>query len=77
MCAISGKVQVEDHVFPCHFSVMGDRNMDILFGLDILRRHQCQIDLKKHVLRFGDGTETPFINEAEYQREMEKVQNDG
>jgi len=68
----SCKVQVEDHIFPCHFSVMADRNMDILFGLDILRRHQVQIDLKKNVLRFGDGTETPFITEAE----MEKIGNE-
>lgn len=43
-----GKVQIEDHFFPCYFDVLGDRDMDILFGLNILRRHQCSIDLKQN-----------------------------
>lgn len=61
---ISGQVQVEGHIFPCPFDVMADQNMDILFGLNMLRRHRCSIDLNKNVLRFGDGTEAPFINEV-------------
>lgn len=53
---------------------MGNRNVDILFGLNMLKRHHCSIDLKNNVLRFGDGTEAPFLNEQEYQKEMEIIE---
>ena len=46
-------------------------------GLNVLLRHKCSIDLQRMVLRFGDGTETPFLSEAEFQREKEAVHNDG
>lgn len=72
-----GQVQVEGNIFPCPFDVMTDRNIDILFGLNALRRHHCSIDLQKNVLRFGDGTETPFITEEEYRRETESQENIG
>ena len=40
--------------------------MDMLLGLDMLKKHQCTIDLKKNVLVIGTtGTETPFLSEAE------------
>ena len=55
---------------------MADRNMEILIGLNILRRHHCCIDLKNNVLRFGDGTETPFIGEEEYKREKEIIEKE-
>ncbi|KAL6739087.1 hypothetical protein Aduo_012573 [Ancylostoma duodenale] len=42
----SCQVKVEDHYFPCNFDVMADREMDLLLGLNILKRHQCNINLK-------------------------------
>jgi len=61
--------------FPCSITVMdseaglGDKNMDCLFGLDMLKRHRCCIDLAKNVLRFtitGGGTmEAPFLHEKD------------
>ncbi|CAK5089521.1 unnamed protein product [Meloidogyne enterolobii] len=69
----SCQVQVNDHFFSCPFEVMADRDIDILFGLNTLLRHKCSIDLIKMVLRFGDGTEAPFLSEAEFQREKEAV----
>lgn len=64
--------------FPCSITVMdsdaglGDKNMDCLFGLDMLKRHRCCIDHAKNVLRFtisgggGTGTmEAPFLHEKD------------
>uniref|UniRef100_A0A1I8BLQ9 Asp_protease domain-containing protein n=1 Tax=Meloidogyne hapla TaxID=6305 RepID=A0A1I8BLQ9_MELHA len=51
----------------------GNQKMLGRFGLSTLLRHKCSIDLVKMVLRFGDGTETPFLSEAEFQREKEAV----
>merc|ERR1711931_153632 len=40
--------------------------MDMLLGLDMLKKHQCTIDLKKNCLVIGTtGTETPFLPETE------------
>ncbi|KAM6979993.1 protein DDI1 homolog 2-like [Aplochiton taeniatus] len=60
------QVQIEGIFLPCSFSILEDQPMDMLLGLDMLKRHQCAIDLKKNVLLFGTtGTETRFLPEAE------------
>uniref|UniRef100_A0A0N5AMU8 UBA domain-containing protein n=1 Tax=Syphacia muris TaxID=451379 RepID=A0A0N5AMU8_9BILA len=58
-------VQIEQHFFPCNFDVLSDHGIDILLGLDILRRHQCTIDLKNNVLKFSDSASTSFLSDAE------------
>lgn len=60
------QVQIEGDFLPCSFSILEDQPMDMLLGLDMLKRHQCSIDLKKNVLQIGTtGTETRFLAEAE------------
>ena len=53
---------------------LGNKNMDCLFGLDMLKRHRCNIDLEKNVLRFAIGhrgagnveyMEAPFLHEKD------------
>ena len=48
---------------------LGDQNMDFLFGLDMLKRHRCKIDLERSALLFGlpDGQsmEAPFLHEKD------------
>ena len=48
---------------------LGDQNMDFLFGLDMLKRHRCKIDLEQSALVFGlpDGQsmESPFLHEKD------------
>jgi DNA damage-inducible protein 1 len=51
---------------PTSFSILENQPMDLLLGLDMLRRHQCIIDLKRNVLHVGStGAETPFLSEAD------------
>lgn len=52
--------------YPCSFTVIDAGNMEFLFGLDMLRKHQCIIDLKENVLRVGGGeVSVPFLSEKD------------
>lgn len=60
------QVAIENDFLTTSFSVLEEQAMDMLLGLDMLKRHQCCIDLEKNVLRIGTtGTETPFLAETE------------
>lgn len=49
------------------FSVMDQvQGVDLLIGLDLLKRYQCNIDLKNDVLHIGTTDQTvPFLTEAD------------
>lgn len=60
------QMQIENDFLITSFSVLENQPMDVLLGLDMLKRHQCNIDLQTNVLRIGTtGTETPFLSENE------------
>jgi len=47
-------------------TILDQEGMDFLFGLDNLKRHQCNIDLQKNILRFPIlDVELPFLSEHE------------
>ncbi|XP_044473682.1 protein DNA-DAMAGE INDUCIBLE 1-like isoform X1 [Mangifera indica] len=48
-------IKIGNIFYPCSFVVLDSPNMEFLFGLDMLRKHQCMIDLKDNVLRVGGG----------------------
>eukprot|EP00794_Sanderia_malayensis_P015077 gene15077-16633_t len=61
-----GQMQIEKDFLPTSFTILEQQPMDILLGLDMLKRHQCCIDLDKNVLKIGTtGTVTSFLAEAD------------
>eukprot|EP00911_Craspedida_sp_UC1_P000126 UC1_evm1s99 len=51
---------------PTSFTILEEQPMDMLLGLDMLRRHQCCIDLAQNRLVIGTtGTSTPFLAEKD------------
>ncbi|KAL3643288.1 DNA damage-inducible protein 1 [Castilleja foliolosa] len=59
-------LQIGSIFYPCSFVVLDSPNMEFLFGLDMLRKHQCIIDLKDNVLRVGGGeVAVPFLAEKD------------
>ncbi|CAL1700328.1 unnamed protein product [Somion occarium] len=60
----SAPMKVADLHLPCSFTIMEGRDVDLLFGLDMLKAHQACIDLEKNVLRI-QGREVSFLAEHE------------
>eukprot|EP00123_Amoebidium_parasiticum_P011303 comp20635_c0_seq1/m.26710 comp20635_c0_seq1/g.26710 ORF comp20635_c0_seq1/g.26710 comp20635_c0_seq1/m.26710 type:complete len:397 (-) comp20635_c0_seq1:204-1394(-) len=59
-------VKIGTDFLPCSFSILENQDVDMLLGLDMLKRHQCCIDLKRSVLHIGTtGAETPFLAEKD------------
>ncbi|KAF5461244.1 hypothetical protein F2P56_021057 [Juglans regia] len=59
-------IKIGNIFYPCSFTVLDAPNMEFLFGLDMLRKHQCIIDLKENLLRVGGGeVSVPFLQEKD------------
>merc|ERR1712012_828991 len=41
------QIQIEKDYLISSFSILEDQPMDMLLGLDMLKKHQCTIDLKR------------------------------
>merc|ERR1712210_125157 len=58
------QIQIEQEYLTSSFSILEAQPMDMLLGLDMLKKHQCTIDLRKNCLMIGTtGTETKFLSE--------------
>lgn len=60
------QIKIENDYLATSFTILEDQTMDVMIGLDMLKRHQCCIDLKRNCLVIGTtGTETRFLDENE------------
>jgi DNA damage-inducible protein 1 len=69
----STQIKVGSQFLPISLSIMEGKDVDLLFGLDVLKRHQAIIDLEKNCLRIH-GEEVRFLPEHELpEKAREKV----
>jgi len=60
------QIQIENDFLTSSFSILEEQPMDMLLGLDMLKRHQCTIDLRENCLHIGTtGSRTPFLHESD------------
>lgn len=70
----SADIRIGNQTMSCSFTVMEGKDVDLLLGLDMLKRFQAVIDLRQNKLIFGDGNDVSFLGEADIPKYFEEAQ---
>jgi DNA damage-inducible protein 1 len=68
----SADIQIGQYNLASSFTVMEGKEVDLLLGLDMLKRHQMCIDLRQNCLIVQDDR-IPFLGEAELPKMMDEI----
>lgn len=71
----SSKLKIGNQYLPCSMTVLEGKDVDMLLGLDILKRYQACIDLGKNVLRINDE-DIPFLSEHEIKHPVPPIESE-
>lgn len=69
-------VRIGDAELPCAFTVMEGKDIDMLLGLDMLKRYQASIDLLQNRLILHGGVSVPFLPESEIPKRFLEAMDD-
>ena len=65
-------IQIGQYSLASSFTVMEGKDVDLLLGLDMLKKHQMSIDLKQNCL-LVHGDQIPFLPESEIPKMMDEI----
>lgn len=73
----SAQIKLGDALFlPCSFTIMEGRGVDLLFGLDMLKRHACVLDMAANRL-VVHGQTIRFLDEHELPESARMAEEEG